>query len=105
VDPALGDSSGGGLPSRRSVGPGAEEAFVADLAAGALAVEWDDERDLAEANRICRRHKTLSLGLVDAVVMTVAERLRAGAIATLDLRHFSAVPVKGNPKLYPRDLP
>jgi hypothetical protein len=36
--------------------------------------------------------------------MTVAERLRADAIATLDLRHFGAVPIKGSPKLYPRDL-
>lgn len=86
------------------VGRRAEEAFVADLAAGAFAVEWGNETDLAEANRICRRHKTLSLGLVDAVVMAVAERLRADAIATLDLRHFGAVPIKGNPKLYPRDL-
>jgi predicted nucleic acid-binding protein len=86
------------------VGRRAEESFVADLAAGSFAVEWGDERDLAEADRICRRHKTLSLGLVDAVVMTVAERLRADAIATLDLRHFGAVPMKGNPKLYPRDL-
>ncbi len=86
------------------VGRRAEEAFVADLAAGAFAVEWGNETDLAEANRICRRHKTLSLGLVDAVVMAVAERLRADAIATLDLRHFNAVPIKGNPKLYPRNL-
>jgi predicted nucleic acid-binding protein len=86
------------------VGRRAEESFVADLAAGSFAVEWGDERDLAEADRICRRHKTLSLGLVDAVVMTVAERLRADAIATLDLRDFGAVPIKGNPKLYPRDL-
>ena len=86
------------------VGRRAEESFLADLATGSFAVEWGGERDLAEADRICRRHKTLSLGLVDAVVMTVAERLRADAIATLDLRHFGAVPMKGNPKLYPRDL-
>lgn len=86
------------------IGRRAEESFLADLATGSFAVEWGGERDLAEADRICRRHKTLSLGLVDAVVMTVAERLRADAIATLDLRHFGAVPMKGNPKLYPRDL-
>jgi uncharacterized protein len=86
------------------VGRRAEEAFVADLAAGSFAVEWGDEDDLAEANRICRRHKALGLGLVDAVVMSVAERLRPDAIATLDLRHFGAVPIRGNPKLLPRDL-
>jgi predicted nucleic acid-binding protein len=87
------------------VGRRAEEAFLADLAAGALAVEWGDETDLTEAHRICRRHKALGLGLVDAVVMTVAERLRPDAIATLDLRHFGAVTIRGNPKLFPRDLP
>jgi len=87
------------------VGRRAEEAFLADLAAGALAVEWGDEADLTEADRICRRHKALGLGLVDAVVMTIAERLRPDAIATLDLRHFGAVPIRGNPKLFPRDLP
>jgi predicted nucleic acid-binding protein len=49
--------------------------------------------------------KALALGLVDAVVMTIAERLRPDAIATLDLRHFAAVPIRGNPRLFPRDLP
>jgi uncharacterized protein len=87
------------------VGRRAEEAFIADLAGGALSVEWGDEADLAGAHRICRRHKALELGLVDAVVMTVAERLRPDAIATLDLRHFGAVTIRGNPKLFPRDLP
>ena len=89
----------------RSLGRRAEEAFLADLAPGALAVEWGEEADLAEAHRICRRHKALALGLVDAVVMTIAERLRPDAIATLDLRHFGAIPIRGTPKLFPRDLP
>ncbi len=40
--------------------------------------------------------------VVDAVVMAVAERLKARAIATLDLRHFGAVSIQGNPKLLPR---
>ena len=86
------------------VGRRAEEAFLADLAGGALAVEWGDETDLTEAHRICRRHRALALGLVDAVVMSIAEQLRPDAIATLDLRHFGAVPIRGNPKLFPRDL-
>ena len=40
------------------------------------------------------------LGLVDAVVMAIAERLRADAIATLDLRHFGAVKIAGSPLLF-----
>jgi len=34
----------------------------------------------------------------------VAERLAADAIATLDVRHFGAFPIRGNPRLLPRDL-
>jgi len=86
------------------VGARAQEAFFADLAGGTLSVEWGDEPDLANAHRICRRHKGLRIGLVDAVVIAIAERLRPAAIATLDLRHFGAVPIRGNPRLFPRDL-
>ena len=56
------------------------------------------------AERLCRRHKALNLGLVDALVIVVAERTHADAIATLDLRHFGAVRIKGNPRLLPRDV-
>ncbi len=44
------------------------------------------------------------MGLVDAVVIATAIRLKARAIATLDLRHFAAVSIAGNPQLIPRDL-
>jgi hypothetical protein len=81
-----------------------ELAFLADLADGVFAVEWGDERDLVRAHDIARRHRALKLGLVDAVVIAVAERLGAEAIATLDLRHFSALTIRGNPRLLPRDL-
>jgi hypothetical protein len=36
--------------------------------------------------------------------MAVAERRRADAIATLDLRHFGAVTLRGRPRLVPRDI-
>jgi hypothetical protein len=87
------------------VGARAQEAFFADLAGGTFSVEWGDEPDLANAHRICLRRKGLRMGLVDAVVIAIAERLRPVAIATLDLRHFGAVSIRGNPRLLPRDLP
>lgn len=87
------------------LGPTAEEAFLGDLASGAFLVEWGSESDLVEANRISKRHRAHRLGLVDSVVIAIAERLRPDAIATLDLRHFGAVRISGNPKLLPRDLP
>lgn len=83
--------------------PAARTAFLADLEAAAWSVEWGDPRDLARAGEIDRRYADLSLGLVDTVVMAVAERLEARAIATLDLRDFGAVELAGNPLLAPRD--
>ena len=85
------------------LGPRAEEAFLADLADGLFHVEWGTESDLARAHEVSRRYRSLSLGLVDGIVVAVAERLRAEAIATLDLRHFGALAIKGSPALWPRD--
>lgn len=81
------------------------DAFVDDLGSGAFVVEWGDEGDLAAAATLVRRHRKLAIGLVDAVVMATAERLRAPAIATLDLRHFGAVKLPHRPRLLPRDPP
>ncbi len=86
------------------LGAKARKAFLADLADGSFSVEWGRDEDLAVAERICTRYRSLELGLVDAVVMATAERLEAEAIATLDLRHFGAVKIAGNPRLLPRDL-
>ena len=83
----------------------AQEAFLADLAGGAYRVEWGDEMDLERAHELSSRYRGLKLGLVDCAVMAVAERLGAKAIATLDLRHFAAVSIRGRPRLLPRDLP
>ena len=85
------------------LGAKVELALLDDLAEGRFRVEWGADDDLARAHQICRRHRTLGLGLVDGVVMAVAERLDAEAIATLDLRHFGAVTLRGNPRLFPRD--
>jgi uncharacterized protein len=85
------------------LGQRAQDLWLADLASGAFSVEWGRPDDLSAAERICRRYKALRLGLVDAVVIAVAERLRAPAIATLDLKHFGAVAIKGRPRLLPRD--
>lgn len=86
------------------VGSRAEELFIADLAAGSYRIEWGRESDLRRARQISARYRALKLGLVDSSVIAAAERLGASAIATLDLRHFGAVAIKGQPKLFPRDL-
>jgi predicted nucleic acid-binding protein len=76
--------------------------WLSDLASGAYAIEWGRDADLAAAQVIARAHQSLELGLVDAIVMAVAERLR-GDIATLDLRDFGAVRLAHQPRLLPRD--
>lgn len=86
------------------VGVRAQEAFLADLADGAFAVSWGDEADLDQARGVSERYPKLRMGLVDAVVIATAIRVKAHAIATLDLRHFAAVAIPGSPKLVPRDL-
>ncbi len=85
------------------LGARAQEAFLDDLAEGAFAVEYGRHTDIARAHAIARKHRALNMGLVDAVVMAIAERLRADAIATLDLRHFGAIKIAGAPRLLPRD--
>ena len=85
-------------------GPRAERAFVDDIAAERLRVEWGSEADLVRAGELNQQYSDLKLGLVDGVVMAVAERLNADAIATLDVRHFGAVELRGKPKLLPRDV-
>jgi len=85
------------------LGPRVERAWLGDLAAGRFTVEWGQPADLERAHQICRRHRAVSLGLVDGVVMAVAERLEADAIATLDLRHFAAVRLRQEISLLPGD--
>lgn len=81
-----------------------ELAFVQDLAEARWQVEWGGEEDMVRAAELCERYGTLGLGLVDGVVMSLAERLRANAIATLDERHFGAVKLVRSFRILPRDL-
>jgi predicted nucleic acid-binding protein len=84
------------------LGEWVQDAWLDDLARGAFAVEWGKADDLPLAHALVRRYHSLGFGLVDAVVMVIAERLGAD-IATVDLRHFGAVKLKHAPRLLPRD--
>jgi predicted nucleic acid-binding protein len=85
------------------VGRPAQDAFLRDLRDGAFMIEWGCSADIERAHALHKKYASIHLGLVDGVVMAVAERLRAKAIVTLDLRHFGAVVLRGRPSLYPRD--
>jgi len=80
----------------------AQRAFLRDLAASNFAVEWGKATDLTRAHALSAEYRDLHLGLVDASVAAIAERLGA-SIATLDLRHFGVLALDGSPRLLPRD--
>jgi len=86
------------------VGIDAERAFVSDIAKGSFRTDWGVDDDLRRADELNLQYRDLKLGLVDTVVMAIAERTRAKAIATIDERHFGAVVLHGEPRLLPRDL-
>lgn len=65
--------------------------FIDDVIAGAYRVEPPTIADLERARDLQARYRDLSLGVVDATVVALAERLGESRIATLDHRHFAAV--------------
>jgi len=71
-------------------GPTARRALHRDLAAGAYLVEWWSGA-IASVVKIAERYADTGLGLADASLVALAERLGTTEIATLDERHFRAV--------------
>jgi uncharacterized protein len=88
---------------RRHVGHETARLFMRDVCDGAFAVEYGDAWDMKRATELDEQYADLGIGLVDGVVAAIAERLRAAAIATLDVRHFGALRLSGAPVLLPRD--
>ena len=72
-------------------GAAAEAAFLRSLVGGDLVLEPIGPGDLARAAELVDTYADLPLGMVDASVVAVAERLRITELATLDRRHFSVV--------------
>ena len=71
-------------------GRAARLALHRDLAAGAYLVEWWSGA-IASVVKIAERYADTGLGLADASLVALAERLGTNEIATLDERHFRAV--------------
>jgi predicted nucleic acid-binding protein len=88
-------------------GPIASSAFRADLVAGAYVVEWWPGA-IGAAVQVAERYADNGLGLSDASLVVLAERLDTIDLATLDERHFRVVrPLAGGDafRLLPRDRP
>ena len=86
-------------------GRAAQRALHLDLVAGAYLVEWWPGA-IAPVVKIAERYADTGLGLADASLITLAERLDTIEIATLDERHFRVVrPLAGGEafRLLPAD--
>lgn len=65
--------------------------FLEDLLAGAYRAEPVTHPDLVRCAQIQTTYQDLELGVVDASVVALLERLGESKVATLDRRHFAAV--------------
>ena len=75
----------------RRVGTNAQRALLADVSAGAYRLEPFSHADVGRATEIIDRYADLAIGLADASIVVLAERLGAHDLLTLDERHFRAV--------------
>ena len=74
----------------KRLGGAAERDFVAQVIGGVFMREAVSDVDLRRAHEICARYGDLALGLTDATLMALTERLRVRRVLTLDRRHFAA---------------
>jgi uncharacterized protein len=76
-------------------GAKAARAFRRDVRSGAYSVEWWPEAAEAVAG-VADAYEDLGLGLTDASLVVLADRLETNRIATFDERHFRTVrPLSG----------
>jgi predicted nucleic acid-binding protein len=73
------------------IGPHAELAFARAVAQGELVVEPVLDSEWERIAELTEQYLDLSLGIVDASVVALAERHGLDTIATLDHRHFATI--------------
>ena len=73
--------------------------FLDDVLAGAYRVEVPSTADLVRCRDLQTTYRDLGLGVVDASVIALAERLGEPKVATLDARHFGVVRPRHVPSL------
>ena len=75
---------------KRGGGPESFALLISDIRAGAYALEGN-EADIERAVELEVAYRDLDLGIVDAFVIAVCERLGEHQVLTLDRRDFSVV--------------
>jgi hypothetical protein len=86
--PVLGEM---GYLLQSRVGPQAEVTFLRSFSGDGFRVAEIEEEDIARMAELAETYLDLPLGIVDAAVIAIAERLELAEVATLDHRHFSVV--------------
>lgn len=76
---------------RKLLDPEVWQVLVEDVASGAYRLEPLRVEDLERASELERQYGDLDLGLVDASVIALCERLGETKVATLDHRDFGVV--------------
>ncbi|MER5646807.1 PIN domain-containing protein [Streptosporangium sp. NPDC002524] len=75
----------------RNLGAKSEAAFLTSVARGELELVDLTVEDVDRTAQLIETYDDLRLGLVDASVIALAERLEISKVATIDRRHFTAV--------------
>ncbi|EXU66529.1 twitching motility protein PilT [Streptomyces sp. PRh5] len=73
------------------VSPDAEINLIEAVAAEDLVQVPTAREDLSRMAELMRQYRGFPLGVADASVVALAERLKAPSVATLDHRHFRAI--------------
>jgi predicted nucleic acid-binding protein len=76
---------------RKRLQPVAWTVLVEDIALGAYRLENLGAEDLLRVAELESKYGNLGLGMVDASVIAICERLQEEKVATLDHRHFGVV--------------
>jgi predicted nucleic acid-binding protein len=79
------------------LGAPAEIAFIQSLVGRELFIETVTVDDLGRSLEIMKTYAGLNIGLVDASIVALAERLGVSEILTTDRRHFSVMKPKHSP--------
>ena len=76
------------------LGQSAEMAFMESVVRRELFIETATLEDLSRSLEILNAYSNLNIGLVDASIVALAERLGISQILTTDRRHFSVIRTK-----------
>lgn len=76
---------------QRRLRPQAWLEFLEDVLAGAYSAEHPTQADLERCLELQRAYADLEVGVVDASVLALVERLGESKLATLDHRHFATM--------------